>query len=285
VSEAPRPFPTPLNAVLITMMGAFFTTAIAIMVSSWTTPTAAIGIGTVLGLGGAGLLGAANIPPPHAERVGLRIVSRRQLFALLLMLPIAIVATEVSRTIGAIFPAPDAQQVVEQTVERLPVDTDLAVIETLIVGVGLVPVIEEWFFRGVIQQGLVASLGAVGGILVTAIFFALGHVGSTSVQAGSALFAQALLFGLVFGYARHRTGSLLAPILLHIGVNGLGVVAMAAPTLITIPGYNAAGAHAPPWILAPSIGLVALGVWMLSKETVPEIPLVPVLDESDPYED
>ncbi len=33
-------------------------------------------------------------------------------------------------------------------------------LETLIVAVGLIPVIEEWFFRGVIQQGLVASLGA-----------------------------------------------------------------------------------------------------------------------------
>ena len=285
VSEAPRPFPTPLNAVLITMMGAFFTTAIAIMVSTWTTPTAAMGIGTVLGLGGAGLLGAANIPPPHAERVGLRVVSRRQLFALLLMLPIAILATEAARTVGAFFPAPDAQQIVEQTVEKLPVDTDLAVIETLVVVVGLVPVVEEWFFRGVIQQGLVASLGATGGIVVTSLFFALGHSADISVQAWAALLAQTLLFGLAFGYARHRTGSLLAPILLHVGVNGLGFVAMAAPELISISGYNAPGAHMPPWILAPSAGLVALGVWMLSKETVPEIPVVPVLDESDPYED
>lgn len=285
MSEAPRPFPTPLNAVLITMMGAFFTTAIAIMVSTWASPTAAMGIGTVLGLGGAGLLGAANIPPPHAERVGLRSVSPRQLLALLLMLPIAIVATEAARTIGAFFPAPDAQQIVEQTVEKLPVDTDLAVIETLVVVVGLIPIVEEWFFRGVIQQGLVASLGATGGIVVTSLFFALGHSADLSVQAWAALLAQTLLFGLAFGYARHRTGSLLAPILLHIGVNGLGVVAMAAPSLISISGYNAPGAHMPPWVLAPAIGLVALGVWMLSKETVPEIPVVPVLDESDPYED
>jgi hypothetical protein len=94
VSEAPRPFPTPLNAVLLTLMGAFFSTEISVMLSSVVTPTAAIGIGGVLGLGGAGLLGAANIPPPHAERVGLRLPSRRQLFGVLLLLPIAIVASE-----------------------------------------------------------------------------------------------------------------------------------------------------------------------------------------------
>jgi sodium transport system permease protein len=285
VSEAPRPFPTPLNAVLITMMGAFFTTAIAVMISSWATPTAAIGIGTVLGLGGAGMLGAANIPPPHAERVGLRLVSRRQLFALLLLLPITLLASEVDNSVAAFFPAPDAQQVAEQTVEKLPTGTDLAIVESLIVGVGLIPVVEEWFFRGVIQQGLVASLGAPIGILVTALFFALGHGAGMSVQAWGALVAQMLLLGLAFGYARHRTGSLLAPILLHVGMNGIGVAALAAPTLIAIPGYNAPGAHTPPWILVPSIGVVALGVWMLSKETVPEIPVVPVLDESNPYED
>jgi sodium transport system permease protein len=285
VSEAPRPFPTPASAVLITMMGAFFTTAIAVVFSSWATPTAAIGIGTVLGLGGAGMLGAANIPPPHAERVGLRLVSRRQLFALLLMLPIALLASEIDNVAAAFFPAPDAQQIVQQTVEKLPVDTDLAIVETLIVGVGLIPVVEEWFFRGVIQQGLVASLGAAGGIIVTALFFALGHGAGMSAQAWGALVAQTLLLGLAFGYARHRTGSLLAPILLHVGVNGMGVVAMAAPQVIAVPGYNAPGAHTPLVILLPSIAVVAIGAWMLSKETVPEIPVVPVLDESDPYED
>ena len=285
MSEAPRPFPTPLNAVLLTMMGSFFSTAIAVMLSDVVTPTAAIGIGGVLGLGGAGMLGAANIPPPHAERVGLRLPSRRQLFGVLLLLPIAILASEMDNAIGALFPAPDATQVVEQIVERLPVDNSLATLETLIVAVGLVPVVEEWFFRGVIQQGLVASLGAPVGVFVTALFFALGHGAGLSVQAWGALVAQTLLMGLAFGYARHRTGSLLSPILLHIGVNGLGVAAMAAPRVIAVPGYNVPGDHTPLGILLPSLLSVALGVWWLSKEVVPEIPIVPIVDEEDSYED
>ncbi len=285
MSEAPRPFPTLLNAVLLTLMGAFFTTAIAIMVSSWATPTAAIGVGTALGLGGAGMLGAANIPPPHAERVGLRLPSRRQLLGLLLLLPIAILASEIDNSIAALVPAPDAQQVVQETVQKLPVDTSLATAETLIVAVGLIPVVEEWFFRGVLQQGLVASLGAPLGVFGTALLFALGHGAGLSVQAWGALVAQTLLLGLVFGYARHRTGSLLAPILLHIGVNGMGVAAMAAPTVIAVPGYNAPGAHTPLLILLPSIAAVALGIWMLSREAVPEIPIAPVLEEGNPFDD
>jgi membrane protease YdiL (CAAX protease family) len=286
VSKATRLFPTPLNAALITMMGALFTTAIAVMVSDWATPTAAAGIGTVLGLGGAGLLGAVNIPPPHAERVGLRGLRRQQLLPLLLLLPIALLASEVDNAIGLLLPAPDAQQVVQETIERLPTDTSLSVLETLIVAVGLVPVVEEWFFRGVLQQGLVASMGAVGGILVTALLFAFGHgAAGLSPQARAALVAQILVLGITFGYARHRTGSLLAPILLHIGVNGMGVAAMAAPLVIAVPGYNAPGAHTPLSVLLPAIASVAVGAWLLSNETVPAIPVVRVGDESDSYDD
>jgi sodium transport system permease protein len=285
VSDAPRPFPTPLNAVLITMMGAFFTTAIAVMISSWATPTAAIGIGTVLGLGGAGLLGAANIPPPHAERVGLRLPGGRQLVGLLLLLPVAILASEIDNGFTAFFPAPDAQQVVQETVEGVPADTRLSMLETVIVAVGLVPVVEEWFFRGVIQQGLVASFGGALGVVATALLFALGHGAGLSIQAWGALVAQTLLLGLAFGYARHRTGSLLAPILLHVGVNGMGIAAMAWATVVAVPGYNAPGAHTPLAILAASVASVGLGVWWLGKEAVPAIPTLPVLDEGDPFED
>ena len=281
----PRPFPSPLNAALLTMMGAFFTTAIAVMVSDWATPTAALGIGTVVGLGGAGMLGAANVLPPHAERVGLRLPKARHLLPLLLLLPVAILASEVDNVVHALLPAPDAQQVVQQTVERLPTDTSLALLETSIVGIGLVPVIEEWFFRGVLQQGLIASMGPVAGVSVTALFFAVGHGAGMSPQAWAALVAQALVIGLAFGFARHKTGSLLAPILLHAGVNGLGVAAMAAPTLIAIAGYNAPGAHTPWAVLGASIASVAAGAWLLSREEVPPIPVVRVVDERDSYED
>jgi hypothetical protein len=105
------------------------------------------------------------------------------------------------------------------------------------------------------------------------------------VQGWSAQFAQALLLGLALGYARHRSGSLLAPMLLHIGVNGTGIAAMAATAVVAIPGYNAPGAHTPLVILVPALASVALGTWMLSKESAPGIPVVPVLDESDPFED
>jgi hypothetical protein len=65
----------------------------------------------------------------------------------------------------------------------------------------------------------------------------------------------------------------------------MGVAAMAAPQVIEVPGYNAPGAHTPFAILLPALLSVAAGVWWLSKETVPEIPIVPVADEEDSFED
>ncbi len=285
MSEAPRPFPSPLAASLLTMMGAFFTTAIALMLSDWASPTAAAGIGTVLGMGGAGLLGAANIPPPHAERVGLRGLCRRQLLPLLLLFPVALLVSEIDNGVTALFPAPVVQQAVQGSVERLDSDTRLSLLETAIVAVGLVPVVEEWFFRGVVQQGLVATMGATGGILVTALFFALAQGAGLTPQSWAALIAQTLVLGVTLGYARHRTGSLLAPIVLHIGVNGLGVAAMAAPHIVSVPGYNAPGSHTPLSVLLPALASVAVGIWLLSKEVVPQIPVVRVVDEGDSYED
>ena len=285
MNQPPRPFPTPLNAALLTMMGVFFTTAIAVMISEWATPTAAVGIATVLGLGGAAMLGAASIPAPHAERVGLRGLRRQQLLPLLLLLPIALLASEVDNVVTALLPAPDVQPEVQEAVETLSSDTRLALLETALVGVGLVPVVEEWFFRGVVQQGLVATMGAAGGIFVTALFFALGHGAGLTPQAWVALIAQTLVLGLTFGYARHKTGSLLAAILLHVGVNGMGVAVMAAPQIVAVPGYNAPGAHTPLLVLWPALVSVAAGIWLLSKAIAPEIPVVRVVDEGDSYEE
>ncbi len=114
---------------------------------------------------------------------------------------------------------------------------------------------------------------------MTALFFALGHGAGLSVQAWGAMVAQTLLMGLAFGYARHRTGSLLSPILLHIGVNGMGIAAMAAPPRFEVPGYNAPGAHTPIGILAASLAVGRARVLVARREVVPAIPVVPVHDE------
>jgi membrane protease YdiL (CAAX protease family) len=100
-----------------------------------------------------------------------------------------------------------------------PRDADLLVLAQLIL---LRPLVEEFVFRGAVQGwALGTSWGRckVGPLTaansVTAIAFAASH----TLTQTPAWAAAVLLPGLVFGYFRERTGSLLAPFLLHAGYN------------------------------------------------------------------
>jgi membrane protease YdiL (CAAX protease family) len=273
VTNPPPSYPGPLQAALLTLLGSFLALLALAAVAPLVTPTAALGLASVLGLGAAGALGATRVPRPHGARVGLRGLQRRHFVPLLLLLPVALLASEVDNAVLALFPAPDAPQLAQQVRERLPTDAGLALVESLLVAVGLVPLVEEWLFRGVIQQGLVARLGAPGGVCLTALFFALGH-GGPGMSAGSwtALTAQVFAMGLVFGVARHKTGSLLAAVFVHVGVNLAGVLGLAYAGAVPIPGYNAPGAHTPAAALAPAVLSVALGLWLLARAPTPRIP-------------
>ncbi len=72
------------------------------------------------------------------------------------------------------------------------------------------PAFEETFLRGFIFQGLLSSLGARGAIALTALLWALLHVQYDLVEI-SMIFAG----GLLLGYARLRTNSILTPITMH----------------------------------------------------------------------
>ncbi len=272
----PRPFPSPIHAALLTVMGLFLSGAVATAISDWMSPTAALGFGTAVGLGVTGALGAASIPPPHGPRVGLRGFALRNLLPILLLVPTAFLASEVDNVMKALLPAPDAAQVVQDVLDKVPTNTELALIETSVVAVGIVPLVEEWFFRGVLQQGLVGTVGPRLGIALTALLFAFGHGLGESPQSFAASFAQMSVVGLVLGYLRHATGSILPSTLLHAAINGLGVVSLAMPSALAIPGYDAPGPHTPLALLVPSFLAVSLGLWLLARERPEPVPPVPL---------
>ncbi|MCE2459967.1 MAG: CPBP family intramembrane metalloprotease [Pseudomonadales bacterium] len=77
------------------------------------------------------------------------------------------------------------------------------------------PLFEETFFRGFLYRGLVHSkLGVTGTILVTAAVWAVIHL-----QYGAYEIAQIFILGILLGIARHRTGSLWVPLIIHAAVN------------------------------------------------------------------
>ncbi len=81
----------------------------------------------------------------------------------------------------------------------------------------LAPLLEEIFFRGYLFGALEKKLGGKPAILITAILFGLAHFNLI-------LLIPIFLMGLVLGWMRERTGSILPSILVHSMNNTLALV-------------------------------------------------------------
>ena len=85
------------------------------------------------------------------------------------------------------------------------------------------PVFEEFLFRGFLFSGwLNTRLGEAGTILLTSVLWTLIHAEYEIVQL-LVLFA----YGIVLGLARCRTGSLIAPLVIHGTINLVAAVQLA----------------------------------------------------------
>lgn len=90
----------------------------------------------------------------------------------------------------------------------------------LLVGVGA-PIVEEIFFRGLLQPAAIRRLGPAGGVVFTAVFFGAAHLQALQ-------FPALAVFGLVLGTLAYRTGRLGPGIVAHIVFNGVTLAALAA---------------------------------------------------------
>ena len=78
------------------------------------------------------------------------------------------------------------------------------------------PVFEEVLVRGLMFAGWSRSkLGVTGTILLTSALWAAAH----AYYADPYIFGQIFVFGLLLGFARYRTGSILVPIAMHAAHN------------------------------------------------------------------
>lgn len=83
--------------------------------------------------------------------------------------------------------------------------------EWLLTGVVVAPLVEEWIYRGIVQQRLREVVGARWAIFVCGLLFWVGHW----VGLGEVTPPHHLVAGWLFSWSRERTGSLVAPTLLH----------------------------------------------------------------------
>jgi membrane protease YdiL (CAAX protease family) len=89
------------------------------------------------------------------------------------------------------------------------------------------PIIEEIFFRGLIQGAFSRRIGPVAALFVTAVIFSLSHVPGEGPFAPFQLFPMAL----VLGYLRMKTGRLAAGMLAHAEFNAIGLAIVLIPAL------------------------------------------------------
>jgi membrane protease YdiL (CAAX protease family) len=96
-------------------------------------------------------------------------------------------------------------------------------------GVLLVPITEELLFRGVLFAGLYNRSRSLAFGVSTAVFCVIhvtAYIGLYPPQTLLLCLLQYIPAGLALGFAYARSGSILAPMLLHICINGIGMLVM-----------------------------------------------------------
>ena len=92
----------------------------------------------------------------------------------------------------------------------------------LVIGVLLAPVVEETLFRGVVF-GTIRRRSAVTAYIVSSVFFSVYHLWSYLAADFSPIYLLYLLqylpAGLVLGWCYEYSGTLFAPIFLHMAIN------------------------------------------------------------------
>jgi membrane protease YdiL (CAAX protease family) len=115
-----------------------------------------------------------------------------------------------------IFPDVDMQGQLRALFEAIPKTIGNNLLLFVAVAI-LAPLLEEFLFRGLLQNSLMPHMPAWAAILLSAAIFAAVHM---DVYA----FPPILLLGAGFGYLYHVTGSLRVCILMHMINNGAAVL-------------------------------------------------------------
>ena len=97
-----------------------------------------------------------------------------------------------------------------------------------LIGTGIMgPISEELYFRGLIHRFLIPRMGFIWRVLVSSLFFGLGHIDSAGVAVSS------FIMGIVLAVVYEKSESLWIPIIMHILTNTFAVIALFATLLLS----------------------------------------------------
>jgi len=281
--SAVEPFPGPLAASLLALSGLFISSFIASVLASsgiagHSPLMVSMGIGYALGLGGIATLAARSVPPPHDIRLGLRNFDRRLIAPLLALLPCVFLLSELNFYLEWILPpSPEFIELREEMEAMLKAESTFAALETVVVAVGIIPIIEGFFFFGVLQQGLMARMGPARGALLTTILYSVVHFPASGAPGDSVVpLPTWLVVGALLCLVRLASGSILPVIGLSAAFSMIHLAARDEGPLVSVPGFNAPGSEIPALVFWPSLIAVGWGLsvlWKYAQRASVEIPV------------
>jgi membrane protease YdiL (CAAX protease family) len=250
---------SPGFAVILAVGAVFLETLILVFLATATggvTP-AQHGIATLVGFGAMFALGAQRLPPPPAEALGFVSPRPRSWWVMLLFIPSLLLISEVDNVFTAMYPKPEELLPNGESLWGLPF------VELALVGVLVMPLVDELFFRGLLQPRLVEGFGRRLGVLATAAL-----VGLTGLALGGPwAFVYGATSGLVLGALRETTGSLVPGLVLAVVFGVFGMLAQ--QQAFGIPGFDDLSAdHTPVVLLIPAALLFGWGLRMGQRQIV-----------------
>jgi sodium transport system permease protein len=144
----------------------------------------------------------------------------------------------------------------------------------ILLALAVVPgVCEEFFFRGLFFTSLRAVTTPWRTIIATAVLFGLFHVVAATVLAPER-FLPSVFLGLVLGWVRYRTGSVLPCMLLHVVHNGLVLLIVHWRNALAEHGFGVEDAsHLPAtWLAVAAVGAVVALVMLALTYRAPSSP-------------
>ena len=260
----PPPELTPAATVFAGLAAGFAHMALALsLLASMGATLAAYALGALLAYGVFFALLTPRLGGTPAQRLGFVRPSWRSALACVLLIASVLLTSELDNLVRWFFPLPEAIRQALGT-PRASLDTSTALreaVELVLVQVAVFPLIYEVFYRGIVQPVLVARLGPVRGVLLTA-----------AVEATSALANPLFLWawpvvaarGALLGTLRHCSGSLIPALALHALMGAVEVAAQFE--LFGIAGFDDLGAaHTPAVWLGAAAVPTALGLWLCRR--------------------
>ena len=278
-------FPGPLAGSMLALTGLFLSSLIAsIMAGSGIAGSSplmvSMGIGYALGLGGIATLAARAVPPPHEIRLGLQNFDPNLIPALLALLPSVFLISEFNLYLEWVLPpSPEFTELREEMEALLKAESTFATLETVVVAAGIIPIVEGFFFFGVLQQGIVAQMGRIRGMLLITVLYSVVHFPASGAPGDSVVpLPTWLIVGALLCLIRLASGSILPVILVSSAFSIIHLAATEEDPIFSVPAFNEPGAGIPALVFWPSLIAVVWGIstlWKQAQKTPIEIPIAP----------